>query len=121
MEQLRYKEWIWPRNPETWKQSAAREPEYTKDADNGMVFSGMGPVKRQVEGTGCFVGTEAYAAFKELLNLFRESSSGDLVHPVWGTMKAYFTELEFTQEPRNDYVAYRFQFREADEQDAIPN
>ena len=120
MEQLRYKEWIWPRNPEVWKQTAAREPEHTKNAANVMVFSGMGPVKRQVEGTGCFAGRGAYDTFKELLDLFQEESCGELMHPVWGVMKAYFTELEFTQEPREDYVAYRFRFLEADEQGNIP-
>lgn len=36
-----------------------------------------------------------------------------LVHPVWQTASAYFTELTLTQEPRDDYVAYRFTFCEA--------
>ena len=35
------------------------------------------------------------------------------MHPVWQTAGAYFTELELTQEPRDDYVAYRFTFCEA--------
>ena len=120
MEQLRYKEWTWPRNPEVWKQTAAREPEYTKNAANVMVFSGMGPVKRQVTGTGCFVGEGAYEAFRELMNLYQENTWGELVHPVWGSMKAYFTELEFTQEPRQDYVSYTVRFLEADEQGNVP-
>ena len=120
MEQLQFKEWIWPRNPETWKQTGVREPEYTKNAASVMVFSGMGPVKRQVTGTGCFVGAGAYDTFRELLDLFGDATCGELVHPVWGSMNAYFTELEFTQEPRTDYVAYRFQFREADAKGAVP-
>ena len=36
-----------------------------------------------------------------------------LVHPVWMTTRAYFTELEVVQEPLPDYVRYRFAFCEA--------
>ena len=42
-----------------------------------------------------------------------ESGAGVLVHPVWMTTRAYFTELEVVQEPLPDYVRYRFAFCEA--------
>lgn len=85
-----------------------------------MVFSGMGPVKRTVTGTGVFFGLTAYTDFLELLALFNEGGCGALVHPVWGTCNMHFTELELTQEPKGNYVAYKFAFREADAEGAIP-
>ena len=35
-----------------------------------------------------------------------------LVHPVWQTAEAYFVDLALRQEPRADYVSYRFAFWE---------
>ena len=80
----------------------------------------MGPVKRTVTGTGVFFGTTAYEDFKKLIELFKEETCGPLVHPVWGSCNMYFTELELTQEPKGNYVAYKFEFREADEEGVIP-
>lgn len=97
-----------------------REPVYTKNSAGDTVFSGMGPVKRRVTGKGAFFGETAYADFLELLALFNGEGWGELVHPVWGTLNAYFTELELTQEPKFNYVAYQFEFREADADGAIP-
>ena len=120
MDKLRYKTWEWPRNPETWVQEAVREPVYTKNASNVMVFSGMSPVKRTVSGKGVFVGSNAYEDFKALEQLFRDATCGSLIHPVWGEFNMYFTELELTQEPKANYVSYRYTFREADDKNAIP-
>lgn len=120
VDKISYKEWVWPRNPEIWTQNAVREPVYTKNTANVMVFSGMGPVKRTVTGSGAFVGENAYGDFKELLALFQEATCGLLVHPIWGSYSMYFTELELTQEPKSNFVAYKFEFREADADGAIP-
>ena len=97
-----------------------REPVYTKNAAGDAVFTGMSPVKRTVTGKGAFLGDTAYADFQELLALFNAGGCGTLVHPVWGTYNMHFTELELTQEPKFQYVAYRFVFREADDEGAIP-
>ena len=101
-------------------ETGEREPVYTKNAANVMVFSGMSPVKRKITGKGAFVGEQAYEEYKALQALFGDGTCGMLVHPVWGAYKVYFTELEMTQEPKYQYVAYRFAFQEADDQDAIP-
>ncbi len=120
MDKLVYKTFTWPQNPERYQQNYVREPEYTKNTSGDTVFSGMGVMKRTFTGSGCFTGSTAYAKFLELAEVFADAASGSLVHPIWGTYKCYFTELELTQEPRSDYVAYRFTFREADSSDAIP-
>lgn len=110
----------WPQNPEQYRQVSIREPVYGKDSAGNAVFSGMGPVKVTVTGSGAFFGTNAYENFKVLSTLFAQSTVGALYHPVWGTVQAYFTGLELTQEPKPDYVAYSFEFKGADENGAIP-
>jgi prophage DNA circulation protein len=120
MEKMTFKKFTWPRNPEVYNQSWEREPVYEKNEADEMAFTGMGPKKLTITGSGCFSGDTAYADFKKLAALMEEATTGSLVHPVWGTMTAYLTGLELTQEPRENYVAYRFTFREADSQGAIP-
>ena len=77
-------------------------------------------MKRTVTGSGHFFGDTAYEDFQELLELYDLDGAGALVHPVWGTMQVHFTQLVLTQEPKADFVAYSFEFREADEDGAIP-
>ena len=120
MEKLLYKNFLWPQNPDHYQQTWVREPVYEKNVGGETVFAGMGPMKRTVTGSGKFFGATAYTDFLELAKVFEEDSPGGLVHPVFGTCRCYFTELQVTQEPRADYVAYRFEFREADADGAIP-
>ena len=72
----------------------------------------LGLVGRVLEGEGEFVGEGAYDTFKELASLFYQGGPGLLVHPVWQTASAYFTELSLLQRPLPDYVSYRFAFAE---------
>ena len=44
--------------------------------------------------------------------MFRQEGPGLLVHPVWPAERAYFVELQVTQQPLPDYVKYRFAFWE---------
>ncbi len=120
MERMSFKGTSWPRNPETYCQSYEREPVYTKNSSGEAVFSKMGPLKLTVTGTGTFTGTTAYSDFQVLAGLFSQTTVGALYHPIWGVTQAYFTELELTQAPRENYVAYRFTFRGADENGKIP-
>lgn len=120
MGNLQYKNFVWPQNPERYQQHYVCEPVYTKNDAGETVFSGMGPVKRTFTGSGVFFGSSAYENFKTLATLFAEKKPGGLNHPIWGLHQAFFTELELTQEPRSDYVAYRFAFREANTDGEIP-
>jgi len=43
-----------------------------------------------------------------------------LTHPVWGMRKGFLTELKSRMEPMENYVAYSFEFREADSSGEIP-
>lgn len=51
--------------------------------------------------------------FSLLVQTFRQDGAGTLLHPAWQGAQAFFTQLQLTQEPREDYVAYRFEFCES--------
>ena len=109
---LSYKTFVWPQNPHTYKENAVREPQY-KTEDGVTSYTGMGKLKRIITGSGVFYGEDAYDQFKLLLKLAEESSAGNLEHPVWGIRYCYLTGLELTQEPRENYVSYKFEFTQA--------
>lgn len=117
---LRFKTFQWPQHPEKYRVESEREPVYNADEEGTVSFGGLGPRKRVVTGSGCFTGSSAYTDFKALEALTAETTAGALVHPVWGTMTAFFTGLTLEQELREDYVEYSFTFREADSTGAIP-
>lgn len=120
MEKLSYKTFVWPRNPSTYQEECIREGVYEKNDAGEDVFQGMGLLKRTITGTGTFFGDTAFADFKALAKLFGESTPGNLEHPVWGIRYCYFTGLEMTQEPKDNCVSYRFEFREAQTNGILP-
>lgn len=120
MNKLRFKTFTWPINPETYQEVFVREPLYTKNEDGDSVFSGMGPAKRVISGSGAFFGTDAYTNFNTLAALFGEADAGTLTHPVCGARTVYFTGLQMNQSAKSDYVAYSFEFKEADADGTIP-
>lgn len=120
MNKLKFKTFTWPNNPERLHVEYVREPVYEKNDAGDTMFVGMGPLRRTVTGSGAFFGSGAYDSFRELAALMGQSTPGSLIHPVCGTMNAYFTELKLSQEPRENFAAYTFAFREADSSGAIP-
>ena len=109
---MRYKDYIWPHNPRVYAISFQREMGAAKVPFGRYCLQDLGPGHRVMTGEGEFVGPEAYREFKKLATVFYDEGPGLLVHPVWQTSMAYFVELSLTQEPRADYVAYRFTFWE---------
>lgn len=120
MNKLSFKDFTWPTNPEEYHEDFAREACYDKNAAGDSVFSGMGPMKRVITGSGAFFGVDAYTDFARLAALFAQSSTGTLTHPVFGERTVYFTKLKMRQSPKSDYIAYSFAFTEADADGAIP-
>ena len=45
---------------------------------------------------------------------------GNLEHPIWGIRYCYLTGLEMTQEPKDNYVSYRFTFTGAQTNGVVP-
>ena len=110
---MRYKDYIWPSNPGSYRISFRRVVAEHKLPFGRSVTQDLGQVCRVLEGEGEFAGEGAYEEFKRLATVFYGGGAGVLVHPVWMTTRAYFTKLEVVQEPLPDYVRYRFAFCEA--------
>lgn len=109
---MRYKDYIWPSNPGSYRISFRRVVAEHKLPFGRSVTQDLGQVCRVLEGEGEFAGEGAYEEFKRLATVFYGGGAGVLVHPVWMTTRSYFTELEVVQEPLPDYVRYRFSFWE---------
>lgn len=112
MEKLRFRDFVWPRDPEIYKVHYDHELVYEEVAEDVLELKGLSEVRRTVTGSGVFSGETAYSDFKRLAALCSHKNAGTLVHPVWGQLNAFFMELELTQEPKKDLVAYSFKFLE---------
>lgn len=119
MDKLKFKSFIWPINPEVYHEDYSRDAIYAKTDGGDSVFSGMGPMKRVITGSGAFFGTDASTKFTELATIYASADPGLLNHPVWGIRTVYFTKLQMTQSPKSDYVAYSFEFAEVDADGAV--
>ena len=112
MDFLSFKTFVWPQNPTTYREVATRTPEYyTQDGET--YYRGMSNLKRTISGSGVFYGEDAYEQYLKLQKLMTEISAGNLAHPIFGIRYCYFTLLEVTQEPKDNYVSYRFEFTQA--------
>jgi hypothetical protein len=120
LDKLKFKTFIFPINPEVYQEDYVRDPVYARTDDGSSVFSGMGPMKRVITGSGAFFGADASENFNKLSKMFDSVDEGTLTHPIWGERRVYFTKLQMTQSPKSDYVAYSFEFKEADADGAIP-
>lgn len=120
MEKLSYKTFVWPTNPHTYREESSRAGTYSKDDAGNDVFEGMGRLKSVITCTGAFFGTTAVAEFQKLQKLFTETSAGNLEHPLWGIRYCYFTGLDMTQEPKENYIAYKAEFQLAETNGYLP-
>ncbi len=109
---MQYKDYIWPHNPRTYTIQYQRKMVLHKVPFGRYTLQNLGLSQRVMKGEGEFTGRGAYQEFKKLASLFYQEDPGILVHPVWQGAKAYFVELSLQQEPRPDYVRYRFTFWE---------
>lgn len=120
MEKLSFKTFVWPNNPHTYREESSRAGKYSKDDAGNDVFEGMGHLKSVITCTGAFFGASAVDNFRILQNLFKETSPGNLEHPLWGIRYCYFTGLDMTQEPRENYISYKAEFQLADTNNYLP-
>ena len=116
---LKYKNYTWPNDPHTYREVLSREPLYITQSGTTS-YKEMSATHRIISGSGAFFGTDAYADFRELIELAEDSSPGALIHPVWGSRFCYLTKLEMTQEPRENFITYSFEFTEARSDGTVP-
>ena len=109
---MRYKTFIWPHNPRSYQIDFERPVAVHKVPFGRHCIQDLGMGGRVMRGEGEFAGEGAYDRLKELATVFYQGGPGLLVHPVWQSSNAYFTQLQLLQEPTPDYVRYRFTFRE---------
>lgn len=109
---MRFKSFVWPNNPHTCSLTTTRDVVTYKYPGGAYRLSDLGPGSRVLTGEGEFFGEEAYETMQKLLEVFQEGGTGVLIHPVLRIDYAIFSELQMTQEPRKDYVRYRFVFLE---------
>ena len=109
---MRYKDYTWPYNPETYTVEYRRQVAAHKVPLGGWCIQDMGQTHRILRGEGTFAGEGAYEEFRELAAVFFQEGPGMLVHPVWRTVSAHFVTLELLEEPMPDYVRYSFAFWE---------
>lgn len=109
---MRFKEFTWPHNPEVYTVEYRRRIAVHPAPFGPCVMQELGSSYRVLKGEGVFVGEGAYQRFQELDGVFQQEGPGLLVHPVWKAERAYFAALEAMEEPRPDFVRYRFEFWE---------
>ena len=121
MEKLKFKDFTFPENPETMSIQFVRPVLFERKTDGMVEFYGLGPGCRTLTGSGAFFGPLAYTRFITLSNMVYDSEPGTLELPILQDWSAYLTQVEATQTPTENYVAYRFTFREADAKGRVMN
>jgi len=116
---MRYKDFIWPNNPTEYHWELKKKLVSHKIPGGGYVLEDLGQAERVLTGSGVFVGKKAYEHMKKLVEVYLQEEPGLLYHPVLELKRAYFEELELTEEPRENYVGYRFSFREESGDEAV--
>ena len=120
MNNLSFGSFRWPRNPGTFCVEQERKPVYRKNELGEPVYAGLSEVSCTITGTGVFTGAEAWASYRSLEAQINAAAPAPLHHPRWGSCSAYLTGLQMTEEPKSDYISYRFTFTRADAQGAVP-
>lgn len=111
---MRYKDYCWPHNPETYSVTCRRRVAALEAPGGGICTQDLGAACRVMRGEGEFAGEGAYEEFLRLTGVFETAGPGMLIHPVWPASPAHFVSLLLRQEPLPDYVRYSFEFWEAD-------
>ena len=109
---MRYKDYVWPHNPETYSVVWQRKIAVHKVPFGKYCMQELGPGYRVMQGQGTFAGPDAYREFRKLAEVFDQAGPGLLTHPVWQAAGAYFVSLRLTEEPLPDFVRYAFEFWE---------
>ena len=97
---MQFRNFIWPNEPSSLRVTSRRRTALLEEPGGGWTLQDLGTAARTVTGEGVFFGETAYESLRTLEALL-------------GTLQAVLTELEGEQEPRENFVRYRFTFVEA--------
>jgi len=111
---MTYKTFVWDNNPShcTWscEKSVAKHKYLETDASD---LEDLGADMAVLTGEGEFFGYGAYDQWMDLVSVFKDHGPGTFSHPIFKDIQfAILKKLEAKAEPRQDYVAYTFEFWE---------
>ena len=109
---MSYKDYIWPRNPETVTVSRAKNIGKYPIPHAGNVLQDLGAGSRTVRGSGAFSGAGCAEEFQKLAAVFAEEGPGQLLLPGMAPFSAVFSSLTRKGDPRPDRIGYEFEFWE---------
>ena len=109
---MQFRNFIWPNEPSSLRVTSRRRTALLEEPGGGWTLQDLGTAARTVT-EGVFFGETAYESLRTLEALLAQGGAGALTLPHVGTLQAVLTELEGGQEPRENFVRYRFTFVEA--------
>lgn len=115
---LRYKSYIWKRNPDTLKLERAQNLKQLTLPFAGQVVQDLGTKKRVISGTGRFLGENALKQFQELADVCAEEGGGALYLPGMEPLLVRPLSLEMKGQVEEHAVSYAFSFLE--DEKALP-
>lgn len=110
---MQFCNFTWPNEPSSLRVTSRRRTALLEEPGGGWTLQDLGTAARTVTGEGVFFGETAYESLRTLEALLAQGGAGALTLPHVGTLQAVLTELEGEQEPRENFVRYRFTFVEA--------
>lgn len=114
MESMKFKDYVWGNNPYTCSYTSQRDiVKHRYPELSGAELEGFSADGAVVTGSGEFFGEGAYNKWMELVEIYKDNAVGEFFHPVFRDIThAAMKKLDATVEPRENYVAYTFEFWE---------
>lgn len=109
---MKFKDFIWSKNPETVNISITRDIKELSMPFHGSVMQDYGEQKRIIKGEGEFSGKRCMETYQKLAALFERGESGVLLLPNFSPLVAKPISLSYQSVTRPDVLRYQFVFWE---------
>lgn len=109
---MSYKDYVWPRNPETVTVSRLKNVGSFRVPGAGNALQDLGGGSRTVSGRGVFAGEGCREDFERLAAVFSEEGAGQLLLPGIAPFPAVFSSLTMKRDARPNCIGYEFAFLE---------
>lgn len=109
---MSFKDYVWPRNPETVTVSRLKNVGSFRIPGAGNALQDLGGGSRAVSGRGVFAGETCREDFEKLAAAFSEEGAGQLLLPGIAPFPALFSSLTMKGDARPDCIGYEFAFLE---------
>ena len=109
---MSFKDYVWPRNPETVTVSRSKNVGSYRIPYAGNTLQDLGGGSRSVKGSGVFTGSGCAGEFQRLAAVFSAEGPGQLLLPGMTPFPAVFSSLTRKGDARPDRIGYGFEFLE---------